>query len=278
MTDRGFQADLHCHTTCSDGTLSPKQLVDLALSLGLQGLSITDHDTVEAYSLLDKTQYEGHLQLIPGAEFTTSHRGVSVHVLSYAFSLKDQNILALSRDHKVRREERIRAMASLLMKEGIDVEIEKILTTVRMPGRPHLAAALLQKGVVRDHKEAFDKYLGDDKKCFVKSHAISTEETLSIVKKAGAIPVIAHPHLIKEAKILRDILSMDFEGIEVFYANFPLSQCDKWLAESRKKGWIATGGSDFHGDLKAHIALGASYTPEESFKKILNRYVENELR
>lgn len=278
MPETDFRADLHCHTTCSDGTLTPEELIELAISKGITGLSITDHDTVEAYNILSRDRFESDLDLVSGAEFTTNHLGVSVHVLAYGFSLSDEGILELSRTHKIRREERIRQMARLLLKEGIDVDIEMLLTRVKMPGRPHLAMAMLEQGIIKDPKEAFDKYIGDGKKCFVRSHAISTEETLAIIKKAKAIPVIAHPHLIKESRVLKDVLQMDFEGIEVFYANFPLSQCEKWQDIARNKGWIPTGGSDFHGEVKPHIALGASYTPKESFKKIAERYAQNEIR
>ena len=270
-----FKADLHCHSTYSDGSLHPKALLELALANGLQGISITDHDTVEAY--LDNELFTSPVHVIPGAEFTTTHRGSRIHALAYSFSLNDPRILDLSKVHKIRRDERIREMAALLRKEGFDIDIEKILEKVKMPGRPHLAMALLEKGVVKDLKEAFDKYIGDEKKCFVKSHAISTEETLAILKKAKAIPVIAHPHLIKENKVVKDLLKMDFEGIEVFYANFQKSSCEKWLRFAQNKKWLATGGSDFHGDSKTYIALGASYTPKETFQKLMTRYEENKL-
>ncbi|CRX38049.1 PHP domain-containing protein [Estrella lausannensis] len=278
MPESDFRADLHCHSTCSDGTLSPEQLIELAISKGLKGLSITDHDSIEAYHSIDSSLHESKIELITGAEFTTNHLGVSVHVLAYGFSPSDEGILELSRTHKIRREERIRQMAHLLLKEGIDVGIEKILEHAKMPGRPHLAMAMLGLGVIKEPKEAFEKYIGDGKRCFVKSHAIGTEETVSIIKRANAIPVIAHPHLVKESRVLRDILLMDFEGIEAYYANFPLGHCQKWLDIARNKRWIITGGSDFHGEVKPQIALGASYTPEESFKRIAERYAHNKIR
>lgn len=271
-----FRADLHCHSTCSDGALHPLALLELAKTAGLQGISITDHDTIDAY--LNHEVFQKDIQVLPGVEFTSIHREKSVHILAYAFSLKDPHIAALSKLHKIRRDERIRKMGSLLQKQGFDIDVEGIVSKNTMPGRPHLAIALFEKGYIRDPKDAFDLYIGDGKKCFVKAEAPSTEETLKIIKQANAVPVIAHPHLIKENKIIKDLLKMDFEGLEVFYGNFPYYHCDKWHRIAKEKNWLATGGSDFHGPIKAHIALGSSYTPEEPFNALLARYEENKLQ
>jgi len=270
-----FQADLHCHTTCSDGTSSPKEIIMAAKAADLQGLSITDHDTIEAYETAFTFAEEYGVRLLPGVEFSTTHKHTSVHVLAYSFDVENLNIKQFCKDHFDRRQERMLQMIELLAKQGIHLSVEEVFKGASTIGRPHLAKALIKKGVVKDLREAFRDYLGDGKSCFVPSNTVSTEDTIKIIHEANAFAVIAHPHLVNDQNILLDILKMDFDGIEGYYARFQPHQEKVWVKIGQEKKWIVTGGSDFHGTIKSHIPLGCSWVEEKTFQILYDRFLEN---
>jgi predicted metal-dependent phosphoesterase TrpH len=209
-----FKADLHCHSTCSDGTFSPEQLVKHALEIGLKGLSITDHDTIEAYRTILPIAQELGLAMITGIEFSAMFKGVSVHILGYAFKWDDPDLLALCQKHKRRREERNAKMLHRLAKLGMPIEDKDIceaFSTSHTLGRPHIAQAMINKGYVRTIPEAFKKYLGDGKSAFVQGESYSVEETIQAIHRAKGAAVIAHPHLIESKTTLRALLDMNFD-------------------------------------------------------------------
>jgi predicted metal-dependent phosphoesterase TrpH len=136
-------------------------------------------------------------------------------------------------------------------------------------GRPHIASLMVAKGYVRTFQDAFTKYIGEGRPCYTAGSYFSVQETLNVLKEAGALAVIAHPHLIKKPEILKELLDMPFDGIECYYGTFNNDQNRRFLAIAEKKGWLITGGSDFHGTIKPNIALGASWTPKEHFDKLI---------
>lgn len=272
-----FRADLHCHTTCSDGLLKPKELIELAIQIGLQGISITDHDTIAAYDLLN-IEEETNIAILPGAEFSAVQSNVSVHILAYAFPLRNRILQAFSDRHLSRRQERNEAIFSLLRKHKMPVEeIDLIKVCKGMPGRPHIAQAMVHKGYVKSIEEAFKKFLGEGKSCYYPGERVSVEETLEILQSAGAISIIAHPHLIKQRRVLNQLLEMDFDGIEAYYAKFSGDDEKKWVRIAQEKGWIVTGGSDYHGDIKPQNPLGCSWVPKEIFEILWNHYQSHEI-
>jgi len=266
-----FRADLHCHSTCSDGTLTPHEILDLAKSLDILGLSITDHDTIQAYHTALPYAEEVGIEMIPGVEFSAEHKGMSVHVLGYAFSLDNDAIHAFCLHHKERRRKRCRAILELLRKHQMPLAEDTInaLQPNGNIGRPHIALAMVNNGYVASVKEAFDKYLGDSKPCYVKGEAFSVEETIDLIHQAQGLAVIAHPHLIKSSSLLDDLLDMGFDGIEVYYASLH-AQHRNWAEIAKKKHWLMTGGSDFHGAIKPHNSLGSSWVDEETFNRLRN--------
>lgn len=270
-----FRADLHCHTTCSDGSATPQEVVKLALEIGLQGLSITDHDTIEAYEVLEKDNKKIDLKLLSGIEFSTIHRGSSVHVLAYAFDLKNVEINNLCKSLKTNRVGRMEEMIHLLKKQGIVIDEKELFNNKNTIGRPHLAEALVKQKYAKSIQDAFNLFLGDGKCCFVPSNSMSTEETIEIIKRAKGFSIIAHPHIIKNPSTLTDILNMDFDGIEAYYARFSSQHEKTWIEIAKKKDWIMTGGSDYHGKMKPNNALGCSWVDAETFNRLYARYEEN---
>lgn len=271
-----FRADLHCHTTVSDGTQTPEQVVLEAKRCGLSGLSITDHDTIDAYASAIPVAKDAGIELVSGVEFSTKHMGVSVHVLAYGFSLSNPSILSICEYHKERRSSRFLEMLGLLSDKGFVLDNDQFDLNDGTIGRPHLAKALLEKGYVQSIKEAFNKYLADEKCCYVASKTMSTEETLQVIREANAFSVIAHPHLIKNQDVLLDLLKLPFDGIEAYYARFAPSQEKQWVRIGEHRGWLITGGSDFHGDNKPNIPLGCSWVGHELFYQLKQRFEENQ--
>lgn len=271
-----FRADLHCHSTCSDGSLTPKELILLAKENGLSGLSITDHDSVAAYPEAQKFAKEVGLALIPGVEFSAEHKTHSVHILGYSFDPSNSSLLALCQRHEQRRKNRNQAILARLAKSNMQIDEEEVIAiakgdfpdTPHTIGRPHIALAMTKKGYVASPQDAFKLFIGDGKSCFVQGEQISVEETIDVLHQANGFAVIAHPHLLKNVSI-EALLEFPFDGIECYYAQFAAWQNERWLKIAQEKSKLITGGSDFHGLLKPSIPLGSSWVDETRFKALI---------
>ncbi|MGK5595080.1 MAG: PHP domain-containing protein [Parachlamydiaceae bacterium] len=269
-----FRADLHSHSTCSDGSLTFQELILLARACGLSALSITDHDSITAYpTALDFAKQNG-LLMIPGVEFSAMHRGKSVHILAYSFDLHSPSIAQLCEKHTKRRKERNLQVLEKLAKRGMPIE-ESDLAYHHTIGRPHIAQAMINKGYVENVDEAFKKYLGDQKPCFAPGNPISVEETIDAIHQGKGLAVIAHPHLNKDSNLLHDILQLPFDGIECYYARFPEQEHERWLKLAKKKNLLVTGGSDFHGSVKPTIKLGSSWIDKTHFDLLYHHYLKH---
>ncbi len=267
-----FRADLHCHSTCSDGTMTPNQLLHHAKEIGLSGICITDHDTIEAYHTAPAIAKELGLLLGIGAEFSSVFKTLSVHILAYDFDLHNPAIKKLCERHSVRRTERNRAILHNLSRLGMPIFEEELLAMgEKSIGRPHIAFLMMQKKYVASIREAFNVYIGDGCPCYVPGEAISSEETISIIHQGGGKAFIAHPHLLVHANKIKLLLELPFDGIECHYAKFPPEKEKKWIKIAQEKNWLISGGSDFHGTAKEYIQLGCSWVNEETFHKIFQK-------
>ena len=273
-----FRADLHCHTTCSDGTATPVEVIQIASDLNLQGLSITDHDTIAAYKTAIPAAQTKNISLISGIELSATHRNTSIHVLAYSFSLNAPEIIAFCERHHARRKERFQKIIDLLASKEMPLSTEdlSLFSSTHSLGRPHIAQAMIKKGYVQNIQQAFREHLGEGKPCYVPGAAVSVEETLEIIHQAKGIAVIAHPHLIEKIGIFRDLLEMPFDGIEGYYARFPASEHERWLKIGARKGWIITGGSDFHGTVKPNLSIGNSWVNKETFTLLEDHFKKNQ--
>lgn len=273
-----FRADLHCHTTSSDGSESAEKVIMLAKQAGLSALSITDHDTVAAYETAIPAAKQQNIILIPGIEFSTVLQQTSVHILGYGFRVDHSAILSLCNKHTERRKNRNLEMLECLKKHGMSLEYEDLTDAIPMElalpgrsiGRPHIAFALVKKGYVETLKEAFERYIGEGRPCFVQGASFSVDDTIDAIHQAKGIAVIAHPHLIKKTEILKELLDKNFDGIECYYGRFPATAHERWLKIAKYKNWLITGGSDFHGNAKPNQNLGCSWIGQEPFQAILD--------
>ena len=267
-----FKADLHCHSCFSDGTDTPEQLIDLAIKGGLSGLSITDHDTVAVYESAFDLARKANISLLNGVEFSAAYRSEPVHILAYGFHLKSSAIAELCEKHKKRRLLRNQNIVRKLNALGIKISLDELEVQGSF-GRPHIAQLLLEKGVVITIQEAFEKYLAEGKLAYDPGEPISVEQTIDTIHAAKGKAILAHPHLLKRSTTIRALLTMPFDGLEGYYARLPLDQEEKWLDIGRKKNWIITGGSDYHGHIKPRSALGSSWVGKETFDLLYNHFL-----
>ncbi len=265
-----MRADLHCHSTASDGSLSPTELVHLAKKENLWGLSITDHDTIDAYKTALPAAQDCGIHLGTGIEFSCDYKGSSIHILGYDFLLTDAGLQDFCLRHQTRRQDRNRAILDKLFKHGflIDEQELLLLSHHKTVGRPHIAQQLVKKGYVSSIQEAFNKYLGDGKPCYAPGTPFSIVETINVIHKAQGKAFIAHPHLLSKKIPLQELLKLPFDGIECFYSRFSQDSAKSWVKIAQEKKWLISGGSDFHGLIKPEIALGSSFIGKEEFERI----------
>lgn len=268
-----YRADLHCHTTCSDGTMTPSEVLHLAKEKGLSGLSITDHDTLDAYS--EETYAlakELGIDLFIGVEFSTRYHKFSVHILGYGVEKTDK-LLSFCKEHKRRRDHRNKQILEKLRNLSLVVTEEELAAkkTGEIVGRPHIAQIMVEKGYVRSIQDAFDRYIGDRKCCFVEGEPFGVQETIDAIHAANGKAFIAHPHLIQKSGILRILLGMNFDGIECYYSLLYHEMEKKWLKVAKEKNWLISGGSDFHGAVKPQVTLGCSWVDRETVEKIFGK-------
>jgi predicted metal-dependent phosphoesterase TrpH len=261
--------DLHTHTTCSDGSYTPEKLFEAAKNCGLSGVSITDHDTVDAYFHMPKTD----LRIGVGVEFSAFLNEDSVHILGYDFIFDHHVIKDFCLKHKNRRFHRNLAIIKKLQNLGFNITESDLYTRFddRTVGRPHIAQLLIEAGICKSMEHAFKDYLAEGKKAFASGEKFSVQETIEVIKKADGKAFIAHPQLIKKRHVLRELQKMPFDGIEVFYAKYPKKDTVTWEKLAHEKKWLMSGGSDFHGELKTFNQLGSSWVNEELFNLIFKR-------
>lgn len=266
MNLSSFRADLHCHSSCSDGTDSPIELLHLAKKRGLQGVSITDHDTLTAYTeeFFAEAKKLG-LEILVGIEFSADHRGHSVHILGYGVDPQSEAMQKLQEHHKQRRAKRNQAILDKLANKGFVIEG---LPKGDVVGRPHIAQKMVEKGFVKDIREAFQKYLGDGKSCYVVLDVVSVPDTITAIHEAGGKAFVAHPHLQISVKFVKEVLKFPFDGLECYYGNFFPHHERRWLQLAESKKLLISGGSDYHGSIKPNIELGSSWVDIEAFAKI----------
>lgn len=268
-----FRADIHCHTTCSDGSDSPLKLLHLAKSSGLQGLSITDHDTMDAYnSELFEEAKNLKIALLPGIEISSELDEVSVHILGYGYDLNDRGLKQFLILMQQRRGERNRAILKKLAQRNMHISEEELKSFAieRTIGRPHIAQIMVKKGYVQTLRDAFDFYLKEGALCYAPGIKYHPQEVIEEVHKAKGKAILAHPHFIKKGSFLRKLLDLPFDGIECYYSKLAKALELPWLKVAKERGLIPTGGSDYHGEMKPHIPLGCSWVGEAIFQSLLN--------
>lgn len=252
-------------------------LLDLAKAKNLYGLSITDHDTVAAYEAALPYAKTLSINLVSGIEISTNLEKTSIHVLGYAFDLKNEALNQFCTQLQQSRNTRNQEICERLSHCKIDISMETLQS--RFPnstlGRPHIAYLMVEKGYVKSIQQAFKRFLGEGARCAVPDLGTDVPTAINLIKQAGGFAVLAHPHYIKTKKLLSALLEMPFDGIEAYYGNLRPAQEQPWIDTAKKKNWLITGGSDFHGEKKSYHSLGCSFTPPETFEIFTERFAEH---
>lgn len=243
--------DLHTHTIYSDGLLSPKDLIYLAINEGLDGIAITDHDTVYAIDeAMEECNRLSDFYVIPGIEFGCVYNDEEVHILGYFIDYRDNKLLHVLDKLRNSRIDRAKIILSKLDALNIKLTLDDVLKQSNMDnlGRPHIARAMIEKGYVNDVNEAFDLYLNRGKPAYADRFLLSIKETIEFIKELGGISVLAHPGLLKDIEIVNYCINQGIEGIEVYYSLHNKDQESYYIAIANRHNLLMTGGSDFHGD------------------------------
>ena len=253
--------DLHVHTTASDSTASPAEAVRLAKEAGLSAIAITDHDTVSGYAEAAEAGKKYGVEVVPGIEISTKY-GRAVHILGYYID-PDSDKLAPVLEWVVHdRDERNRKMAELMAADGLPVSYEEMHRRFgTVIGRPHFAEVLVELGLAKDIRDAFDRYVEKGQKYYLPRNFLSIERSIEIIREAGGVPVLAHPFQYKLddaglRELIEHCMESGLQGMECRYSGYSVEQSKSLGCLAEKYGLIKTGGSDFHGDNKRHISIG----------------------
>lgn len=265
-TENNIMIDLHTHSTFSDGTLTPEELVEEALQLGLTALALTDHDNTAGLPRFLRAAEGKPLRAIPGVEVSVTHDPGSMHMLGYFIRHDDPELNEQLVWIRSAREERNQKIFENLQALGLTMRWDEIAAMAGedVIGRPHFAMAMVERGYVADLREAFDRYLARGKPAYARRSVMSPEEAVRVIRKAGGVPVLAHPFsLALEGRALRNLVEelhgSGLQGIEVYYPAHPQSTQDALLHLARDFDLVATGGSDYHGPIKPDVHMGRGF-------------------
>jgi predicted metal-dependent phosphoesterase TrpH len=261
--------DLHAHTTASDGSLSPTELVTRASELGLAALAVTDHDTLGGLAEARAAASVRGLDLLAGVELSVEDEGGRFHLLGYGFDPESAELAEKLTALRASRAARNDQMAARMTELGLPVTMDDVRAEAgedaEVIARPHFAQAMLKKGVVTSVKEAFDRYLSTGKPLYQPKEVLTPAEAISLLHRAGGVAVMAHPGLVPLSRAaLGDrvcALASDagLDGLEAYYSQHSPADTERFLQIAARHGLLVTGGSDFHGTPKPDVPLGVVY-------------------
>jgi predicted metal-dependent phosphoesterase TrpH len=267
--------DLHTHTTASDGTDSPAELINKALSAGIQTLAITDHDSTSGWTEAIAA-LRPPMSLVLGAEISTlTLTGISVHILGLLFDGEDNDLQAMLADSRDTRIPRMRKMVELMASDGIAITMEDVIAATppgATVGRPHLADALVKNKVVTTRDEAFIDLLHNASKYYVTHAAPTPEDAIIQIRKAGGVAVIAHPFASRRGEVISvstfaSLVAVGLNGIEVNHRDHSQVEREQLNEIADQLALVKTGSSDYHGNGKLN-ALGENLTDPAQWERL----------
>ena len=262
--------DLHVHTTASDGTLTPSEVVAHATKLKLKAISITDHDTLAGSMEALSNGIPPELDFLTGVEISAApppfhHQSGSFHLLGYAIQLNNPALNQELEKLQAARKNRNPAIISRLNELGITISLDEVREEAGegQMGRPHIAQMLVKKGVVSSMDEAFDQLLGTGQPAYVDKYRIECSTAIDAIIGAGGIPVLAHPGLLEYKgdgqldELIGKLKQIGIRGVEVFYSQHTEDQIQLYADLARRHDLLMTGGTDFHGSIHPEIEMGS---------------------
>lgn len=252
-------ADLHNHTTASDGTLSPAELVRRAKAAGLHFVGVTDHDTTAGLAEAAEAAGIEGIGVVPGVELSTDATGREVHILGYFCRTADSPLADLMEEMRTARRRRVEQIIGRLCEAGIPVSADRVLALAGggVAGRPHVARALVEQGLAEDINDAFQRFLVRGRPGYVPRRKLHPVEAVRLVRQAGGVAALAHPGLMGGDEVIGELLAAGLQAIEVYYPEHTPYQVKRYADLARAHGLIVTGGSDFHGDGERPANVGS---------------------
>ena len=262
--------DLHIHTTASDGTFTPSEIVAHAVKLKLKAIAITDHDTLAGSGEALSSGIPAALEFLTGVEISAAppplyHQAGSFHLLGYSIRLDDAVLNRTLEKLQAARKNRNPAIIDRLNALGISISLDEVraLAGEAQLGRPHIAQLMVNKGVVSSIDEAFDQFLGADKPAYVDKYRVKCSHAIAAILEAGGIPVLAHPGLLEYEsdqqldELIGLVKQMGIQGIEVYYPEHTADQTVLFKELAQRHDLLMTGGTDFHGGIHPEIEMGS---------------------
>jgi len=262
------QVDFHCHSTCSDGTLSPAELVRVAVGLRLQALALTDHDSVAGLPEFLGAPAPPSLQRLGGVEISCEDAGRRLHVVGLGIRADDPALLAMLAEVREWCLQRNRDMVTQLTRLGLpltDTDLARLIEEVEVLGRPHLAALLVERGACPTMRDAFSRFLGRGRPGYVSRRVSPLDDAIRVIHGAGGVAIWAHPlttgslSVVKFQRLATDYATRGLDGVEAFYPEFTPHQVRTVIQVAAEAHLLLSGGSDFHGEHIPDIAMGTGY-------------------
>lgn len=255
--------DLHVHSSCSDGTFAPAELVSIASQKNLSAFALTDHDTVRGLPDAIKAAEPLDIEVIPGIELSTAYHGKDIHILGLYMDYENSYFKNQLKFFQDSRDERNKKMITLLKEKNIDISFEQMKNSfgTAIWTRAHFARFLLDNGYIRSMNEAFDRYIGDHGPCFVPREKVAPAQAIRLLRDTAGIPILAHPLLYKLSPdaltlMTKELIAAGLLGIEAVYSGNTGNDEDRMKELAAKFNLKISGGSDFHGSNKPQISLG----------------------
>lgn len=265
-------ADLHLHSTFSDGKLTPEQILEVSKNNGVKYISITDHDSIDS-QYITRRNNDG-INVIPGIEFSSEIYEFEIHILGYFIDIDNKNLNDVVNNLKKSRIKRAKSIIDKLRNEGIELNIDDIIKDNLSIGRAHIANEIVKKGYEESFKGAFLKYLLKGKPAYVSGEKLNYKDSIRVIKEANGIAVLAHPGKIYKSmaveKIIKELKCYGLNGIEVYHPSHSKEQVNLFYNLSKKYKLSITGGSDFHGGHNKEICIGYEGINENLLNKLIN--------
>ena len=273
------KADLHIHTTASDGLMDPGEVVRWAGIKRLKAIGITDHDTINGICPAEEASSKYGVEVVPGIELSTLYKDEEIHILGYYIDYKAGWFLETLEKIQNSRYERAANIVDRLKGIDIDITLDQVKRVAGSGaiGRPHIARAMIDKGYINNIKEAFQKYIGKGCPAYVERYKLSSSEAIHTINRLGGISVLAHPGLIRNKAYIGEIVSLGVEGIEAYHSKHDDETVRNALSIAKSEKLLITGGSDCHGMKVNNEPILGNCSVDYKYVEMLKEAVNNKI-
>lgn len=268
--------DLHMHTNRSDGVLSPIELLEVVRTKDLEAFSVTDHDSIDGYREIVPLLVGSDPEIVTGVELSAITERGDMHILAYLFDPDSDELVSALERFMNERNQRGRKMVEKLNEEGLELSFEavEIAADGGAVGRPHIAAAMIATGVVADFGTAFRKYIGNHCSAYVPKSRMEPAQAIDLIHRAHGVAVLAHPFINDMHKYLDQLVDIGLDGMEVFHYSHSRQKSQELQCMAQERGFLISGGSDFHGRQEHEGEIGADHVALEHLDRLKERAAE----